>query len=126
MSTQARFEQLLAAEPKEDADYRLWGVWHDWANYAHEYLQERPEVGMPATLTVGSDRLAFTVSRVGKGRLWAKPDKARALTGDRYLYLPDDSAAEQLFIFSRKMRVHTYGTMTLRLGMRNTYYDPSF
>ena len=131
MSTQQRYEQLLAAEPAHDGDYRTWGIWHDWVTFGRDYLQEHPEVGMPATASIGSDRSAYTVTRVGKGRVWAKQDKVRALPGNdgeqqRYLYLPDSLAEERMFVFSPKERVHKNGSYRLRLGERNAYRDPSF
>ena len=132
MGLQERIEVLVKAEPAHTGDFEVWSVWHKWYSFAQDYAQKNPEPGMPATMHLGSDSYPYTITRVGKGRVWAKRDKVRALKGNegenqRYLYLTDASAPEEMFAWSEKHQGYGKGKSSrLYIGRRRAYSDPSF
>lgn len=97
-----------------------------------------PKAGMGATMQIGSDRCAYTISRVSKGGkvFWMKRDTATRTDknglseNQTYRYERNDSAGEQRVTLRKKdgrWRASGYDTTgSVALDVRAEYRDPSF
>lgn len=97
------------------------------------------EVGMPATLCIGSDRYPATVrsvsyfksgARVGEVRsVIVQQDSVSVVGGTwpdlEYSFAPDPNGAIHLFFADRNGRLNN-SSMRLTIGERRRYNDPHF
>ena len=99
-------------------------------------LPTEPKVGMGATVRIGSDSYAATITHVTKTRVTVRYDRAVLTKGKHmqsedqvYLYLEDRKGKTMLFSKRKDGRYHGVAgdsAYTLHVGARLTYKDPSF
>lgn len=111
----------------------------DWTEVVAEIWDEmgeiHAEVGMGATLNLWSDRRAMTVTRViTPKKIEVKQNETRCLDwyGSDYEILPELRDGAEVFTLRKngtwvaEGQPKKYGSVTLTLGFRHHYIDPSF
>lgn len=98
--------------------------------------QKPPEVGMGATLRVGSDAYPYTIVEVTGKTLTAQRDNAKLVSGSRmsedqeYEYEPNPNAKKNVFTLRKNGRWVEKGagmnSASLFIGHRRQYMDPSY
>lgn len=90
-----------------------------------------PEVGMGATKGIGGDSYAYTVIKVGKGRVTVQRDRVIGTGGNgtngtaTYRYERDPEGGTMVF-YRSKDGGWKNGPFRLWIGTRSEYRDPSF